>query len=53
VCLFGGEWANAVKGRRCQEWTRELVGRLMERGFLAESAVQVLDEAKKLETTSL
>ncbi|TVY16349.1 hypothetical protein LARI1_G005348, partial [Lachnellula arida] len=41
---------NPDVGRRCQEWTRELVQRLVGRDILPESALLVLDEAKRLET---
>ncbi|TVY64166.1 hypothetical protein LSUE1_G008407 [Lachnellula suecica] len=40
---------NPSSGRRCQEWTRDLVEVLVKRGILLESSVQVLDYAKSLE----
>ncbi|TVY34111.1 hypothetical protein LOCC1_G007789 [Lachnellula occidentalis] len=41
---------NPAVGRRCQEWTRELVQRLVKGNILPGSALLVLDEAKRLET---
>ncbi|KAH6665751.1 hypothetical protein B0J14DRAFT_605808 [Halenospora varia] len=40
---------NPGVGKRCQEWTRELVERLVERGILEKHACDVLDEAKSCE----
>ncbi|TVY43213.1 hypothetical protein LSUB1_G001933 [Lachnellula subtilissima] len=44
---------NPDVGRRCQEWTRELVQRLVGRNILPESALLVLDEAKRLENVGV
>lgn len=41
--------ANVLQGRRCQEWMREFVERLVKKGILTEGAEKVLDEAKSLE----
>ncbi|KAE9364649.1 hypothetical protein N431DRAFT_474234 [Stipitochalara longipes BDJ] len=42
---------NPLVGRRCQEWTRELVEMLIGKGILDQSAIEVLDRVKAAEGT--
>ena len=43
--------ADLVQGRRCQEWTREVVEVLVGKGVLEGSAIEVLDRVKAAEGT--
>lgn len=39
-----------LQSKQCQEWTREFVELLVRLGIMLHTALQVLDEAKALET---